>query len=230
MSTTTTLLVVCPQCRKQYQVPVAVAGKKILCKACQAHISVPAAKGPAAKSAAKPGGAAAPAGAAKQAGAPSSAPDAAGEDEWKNFKPYNLLKESDLPRCPFCAAEVEEDQVVCLACGFNRQTRARHDYKMYHPLTANDWILWLLPGIGAALFTLFCIGVIATIFTGVPYFAGIDSIYFSIGNKAIPIYITLGCLVFIYLSGKFAVRRLVLNPTPPLREKHAHEEEEQDEE
>jgi hypothetical protein len=206
-------------------VPGAVAGKKILCKACQAHISVPAAR-----SAAKPGAANTSAGTAKQSAAKSPAADATGEDEWKNFKPYNLLKESDLPRCPFCAAEVEEDQVVCLACGFNRRTRSRHDYKMFHPLTANDWILWLTPGIGAALFALFCIGVIVSVFTHVPYIAGLDSIYFTIGNKAIPIYVTLGCLVFIYLSGNFAIRRLVLNPTPPLREKHAHEEEEKDEE
>jgi hypothetical protein len=228
---TAALLVVCPRCHKQYQVPPVVAGKKILCKNCQAHIPVPAAQPPAKPAAGQPPvarpGAAKP-GVAKPATAtPNASPPA--EDEWKNFKPYELIKESDLPRCPFCAAEVEEDQVVCLACGFNRRTRDRHDYKMYLPLTGMDWFKWLAPGVLSLLLTLMFIGWFLMIYLHVPYIGGLEWMYFSIENKAWPVYLSLFCLMAIFGLGWFTIRRLILNPRPPLVEKFAHEEEEEEE-
>lgn len=215
---TAALLVTCPQCRKQYQVPPVVAGKKILCKNCQAHIPVPAAK-PAAKPAAGQPVVAKPA-----AGTPAAPPPPA-EDEWKNFKPYGMIKESDLPRCPFCAAEVDEEQVVCLACGFNRKTRDRHDYKMYHPLMASDWIKWLAPGVLALILALLHVWWFLMIYFHVPYISALDWMYFTLDNKAWPVYLSLFCLLDIFGLGWFAIRRLILNPRPPLVEKFAHEEE-----
>ncbi|HMP61224.1 MAG TPA: hypothetical protein PKD86_17910, partial [Gemmatales bacterium] len=192
------LLVVCPQCQKKYQVPAVVRGKKILCKNCQAQIPVPAA---AAAAPAPPPASVNPAQAEAQV-----------EDEWKNFKPYDVIRESDLPRCPFCAAEVEEDQIVCLQCGFNRQSRDRHDYKMYHPLTPADWVRWLGPGVAAVIGLTFLIILAQSVFTHAPYNPHLDYIYFTPEYKAIPVYLFLITLLAIFSLGWFAIKRLVINP------------------
>jgi hypothetical protein len=87
-------------------------------------------------------------------------------------------------------------------------------------VTGFDVFVWLLPGIA-------CVLVIAALVTlDLLYILGVDredfgdAWYDFIGGKAIKIWTSIICVFFIYLAGKFAVRRLIFNHTPPEIEEH----------
>src|SRR3954452_14524458 len=99
-----TIDVVCPKCKKTLKAPATAIGKKIKCRHCEEIFPVKAAA-PAAAGPAKP-------------------PAAGGgmEEEWGVIKAYPVERVKDLPRCPHCAWEMEDEEaVVCLHCGYNLQ-------------------------------------------------------------------------------------------------------------
>ena len=165
----TTFVIACPDCGKQVKVTDAHVGKKVKCKECGTvyPVKAPAEAGgkapPPVPGKAKATQAKAPAGKATQAKAPPppvaepEAPadlPAAGykyedEDDENAPKHYTVEQdESNLPRCPFCANEMESpDALICLNCGYNTRTRTRPEVKAVYAPTGGEWTLHLLPGI-----------------------------------------------------------------------------------
>src|SRR6185436_6520369 len=79
------------------------------------------------------------------------------DEEWDDAKPYGVHKDEDKARCPFCASDVEEGQVICLKCGYNLRTRERHSTRVLHVTTGMDYFIWLLPGFICLLVVFGCI-------------------------------------------------------------------------
>jgi DNA-directed RNA polymerase subunit RPC12/RpoP len=129
------------------------------------------------------------------------------ESEGKN--PYQLSDVVLTPRCPQCAAEFEsEDQVICLDCGYNTQTRQRTTLVKTVETTAFERILWLLPGIVCVLVSLALVSLVVYMWI----------IWWDADDWwAKPMKIWGGfILVFIsWILTRFAFKRLILHPSPP---------------
>lgn len=202
----------CPQCNKTLQVPPVLQGKKVRCSGCTATLLVPAAAAPAAAKAA--------AAKAEAPAPPPTKPDGMTNEEWGVITGYGLKKESDAPRCPFCANDLEDErQVVCLNCGYNLLTRDRLPQRVLQPVTLGQHLLWLLPGIACLLVALLFVGLIVAIWTGTPDLSPIYMDWIQT-MKWSRVYSTVACLFVIWSTGYFAFRRLVLNFHPPEVEKH----------
>jgi hypothetical protein len=143
-----TLDVKCPNCAKVLKVPAQLAGKKVKCKGCDTAFPVPA---PGAKPAAAAG---------KPVAAPPPEPvktnpfadDEDELDEQGRVKAMEVLKESDVPRCPHCTVELDPpDAKVCYRCGFNNVTRIKAETKKVIAADATDWMSHLGPGILALI-------------------------------------------------------------------------------
>ncbi len=212
--------VVCGGCQTKYQVPPVLAGKKIRCKNCSATIAIPSAAKAVAKPIAKPTAKAV----AKPIAAKPSPAEAAGlikpaekPEEWGKITGYDVIHEKDLPRCPHCAHDMDEGEIVCLNCGYNTLTRERLDNKVLEATTGGDYFLWLLPGIICLILALFFLFMAQSIFTRFPALDFLDSIdfYYSNTNKGVPVYLAVFFAFDIWGLGYFSFRRLVLNPHPP---------------
>src|SRR5207302_5001730 len=127
-------------------------GKKIRCKSCKATFRV---KEP--KAAAQRGASTAQAG-GTQAAAASSMGYALEDADGKN--PYRMSDVITSSRCPQCAADMEEGDIICLNCGYNTQTRYRVQTVKTYETTVVDRALWLTPGVLCVLLVLVLIGVI----------------------------------------------------------------------
>ncbi len=200
-------------------------GKKIKCKAC-GHIF--AVKGPGSKS--NP----APAKTAKGKPAETTEEDLKKievksfaqqmiEDEFKeDSNPYDVTYMDLRPRCPHCAGEIEEDQVICLNCGYNTRTRTHGTTVRVYGATVFERILWLLPGIACVLAVGGLIALIVYLWMGLRGNADKDPnswLWWFFDNFPTQVYGTAVSLGLIWLAGKFAVKRLILNPNPPERVK-----------
>jgi hypothetical protein len=131
-----TIPVTCPECEKQMQVPAKLAGKKIRCKGCEATILV---KEPKAAKPAPP--------------SPPPPPARPADDDDENADPYAAQKDDlDIPRCPFCAKELDPpDTLICLNCGYDLVQRRRHESRKVHALTKGDYFKHHLPAIACTL-------------------------------------------------------------------------------
>jgi predicted Zn finger-like uncharacterized protein len=238
-----TIVINCPQCDRQIKVPSDAVGKKIRCKNCE-HVFVikpPPAGGGAiseaktrppvpAKKGAKP---------AKEAPADPEPPIKFQDDDDEAGpakKGYGITDLDLGVRCPQCAAEMEnEEQVICLNCGYNKVTRERIRTRKVKEVTGSDKFMWLLPGMLAAFGVLCMIGYCFFHHFALP---GImidnwdqltetksrlealkdDSVGFlqaAVVHPAIEVwlfvFIAFGC----WRTGKFAYKRLIVNPNPP---------------
>jgi hypothetical protein len=211
----TTIVIVCPECKRPVKAPDNVIGKKVRCRFCQAAFV--ARKGPDKPPAGKSAKAPAKASAHKPAKPGKSAHDE--EDEDPN--PYGVTTLDLTPRCPNCANELEsEDAVICLHCGYNTRTREQYKTHKVFDTTLGEYLLWLLPGIACALVVLAVIGF------DVWYLMKIDdmvdkSVWWgeALCHGGIKLWIVIMSLFTIYFTGKFAIKRLVLHPRPPEVEK-----------
>ncbi|MBN9120439.1 MAG: hypothetical protein J0I06_14995 [Planctomycetes bacterium] len=162
----------CPECENPLKVPEQYLGKKIKCKQCE-HAFV--AKDPKGVAPSKPGGVkpskpggnvqpSKPGGASvkvkeeKEEPKPESKPEAAApykfqddddDDGGAKPNPLGVVDEgADIPRCPFCAKELDPpDAVVCIHCGFNNVTRVRAESKKVWAPDSSDWMNHLGPGV-----------------------------------------------------------------------------------
>ena len=224
------ITVTCPECEKQLKASSEVLGKKIRCKACGATFvgraskdaaapaKKPAPKKPAPKQDAKP--------AAPKAPAPS-----ANDDE--DAGAYGVTHEYIGRRCPNCTEPMDEEQVVCIECGYNTTTRERVRRVKINDTTGGDVFWWLLPGIlcviaGIALLTLWLLYVFmvneATFGT-----AAEDVWYDFLGGKGMKIYSGLIALFIIYKCTRFAIKRLIHENRPPEIEDKSKESDNDDE-
>jgi hypothetical protein len=132
--------ITCPNCSTPLKVPEQFAGKKVKCKACQQVLTVPAAQPPA------------PPAAAADHRSPAQKRHAADDDDEHGPKDYGVIKESDAPRCPHCAQELDPpDTKICMHCGYNLLDRRRHEARKVYQNTFGDWLSHLGPAILCAL-------------------------------------------------------------------------------
>jgi hypothetical protein len=227
----TPILIVCPECGKQVKAAENVLGKKVRCKFCQAAFVATKAgaktpghssterenkgksrphtergnekKQPAGKAAAKP--------------AKHSLDDA--EDDDPN--PYRLVDVSLAPRCPDCANEIEEGQVICLHCGYNLRTREKAKTRKVYDQTFADYFFWLLPGIACALVVFSLIGFNVWYLLKINDLIGEEAEWYLYVWRSghIKLWVVIISLFIMWHTGKFAVKRLILNPRPPEIEK-----------
>jgi DNA-directed RNA polymerase subunit RPC12/RpoP len=211
------ILIICPECGKQVKAPEKVLGKKVRCKYCRASFvaSDSGGKTPPSKSA-KPTGKGAKSPADKKTNKPARLRL---DDEEDDPNPYILQDVSLAPRCPDCANEVEEGQVICLHCGYNLRTREKAKTRKIYDQTFKDYFFWLLPGIACALAVFTLIGFNAW------YLAKIDDLvsddWYSAmwSHRGIKTWVVIMSLGLIWLAGRFAVKRLIFHPRPPEVEK-----------
>ena len=205
-----TVTVSCPECDKKIKVPEDALGKKIRCKGCDEVFvaKAPGRKAPAKKAPTK-----------SAAKAPKPAPKKPADEVDEEGNPYGVTDESLGKRCPHCAGEMENDQVVCLECGYNTVTRVSGRTRKVKDVTGGDVFVWLLPGILNAL------GVILLITWDVTYCLKIDdwlegSWWDWLGWLGIKLWMCIFSVFFMYYMAKFAVKRLIFDNVPPEREYH----------
>jgi hypothetical protein len=137
-------------------------------------------------------------------------------------KPYDITELDLAPRCPYCTKEMEsEDAIICLHCGYNTQTRSTPQIKRTYANTGSDQFLWLLPGIVAAVLVAVFLAVIVVLWVLV---SGTSK---SASGEDIPntlvfagkVWGSLISGVGMWIAGRFAIKRLIQNPTPPESEK-----------
>lgn len=229
MSTATTN-VTCSRCKKSYWVPPVLQGKKIKCKQCGQTIPIPmqvqvaqATGSKKAKPAVTTPVAAVEAEKKPEPATPATSAEAGkgqSAQEWGPITSYQLTGTKDPARCPHCAHEMEEGEIVCLNCGYNTVTRERLPNLVLEPNTGQDYFIHLAPGFGALFMCLLSIFWAQMIFTHTPYLAFLDWSFYDSDNKAIPVYMFMFLLLDIWGFGFFAVKRLIFNYTPPDRIKH----------
>ena len=124
---TPTILIVCPECGKQIKAPQNVLGKKVRCKFCQAAFVADADSGKAPPAKPDKANTAKPAKTktAKPAKPKSDVPlnRQLDDEEEDGANPYGLVDVSLAPARPECVNVIDEDQVICLHCGYNLRTR-----------------------------------------------------------------------------------------------------------
>jgi hypothetical protein len=229
-----TLDVACPSCKKAFRVPAEFVGRLIRCKNCQFAFEVPdpSVPKPAKPAAAKPARPAAPAQARPARPADPSAPipfKQEEEEDPKKPKPYVVVHDdADVPRCPFCAKELDPpDTRVCLNCGFNLLDRKRMDAKVVYEHTTGDYFLHWLPAILSfvGIILLFSCG----IFTSVMMRTWMIGSFLDKEEKNVitgqqEFYVKPYCfniwiwVIVLWISYKltrFIIRRLVFNWRPP---------------
>ncbi len=197
-------LLSCPSCKKQLKAPADLLGKKIRCKGCKTVFTVKDPEG-------------------EKAVAEAPIKFADDDEEEGPAKPYGIVDTELGHRCPHCAGEMEEGDVICLHCGYNTETRERHSTKRVIEPTGGDYFVWLLPGIACVVLVLFCIS-----------WDVFQLIYFinyrreHIANEDDRMYVNCGlcCTIWtfvisayvIFKAARFAILRLILHPKPPEKE------------
>jgi len=209
-----TITITCPECDKQLKASSEVLGKKIRCKGCGATFSARAAAGDAAppkkpskkdkEEKAKGGGKS-----AEKAKKPS--------DEGEDENPYGVTEEYLGRRCPDCANAMDEEDVICLHCGYNTTTRQKARTRKVVDITGGDVFMWLLPGILCAIgaITVITLDALYVFMVGEGTVVDPDSWIPDPGKIQPKIYATLIALFIAYKLGYFAVMRLIVHNKPP---------------
>jgi DNA-directed RNA polymerase subunit RPC12/RpoP len=194
------ILITCPDCRKQLNGPAELEGKRVRCKSCGHAFTVKPTRG--AKN-------------LTPAQTASARKERREDQDGKN--PYGLSDILPTHRCPQCAAELEEDAIICVHCGYNTQTRTRHTTLRTYETTAFDRLLWLTPGILAAIGLFVLIGIIGFLWLpfGLLKLAGEGENRAWWGGQWIQIYGSVVCGFLGWGAAVFSYRRLIAHPNPP---------------
>jgi hypothetical protein len=211
----TMIAITCPECKKQLKGPEELLGKQVRCKACKSVFTVKATAPEPEKKKTAPVAAKAKSTSAKKT-APAPAAPAEKPAKKDDALPYQLTDIVLTPRCPQCAAEMDEAAIICLNCGYNTQTRARIQSIRTYETSAAEYLTWLMPGMACALVDLLCLGGVAFIWLVLRRWQ--DDVWWA--HFSIQVYGTFMFLWIGWKAGKFAFKRLILNPTPPERIRH----------
>ncbi len=149
-----------------------------------------------------------------QAIAPIVGKDAKGMDIDGN--PYGVTTLDLTPRCPHCAKEMDEGDIVCLNCGYNTQTRTHARTQRVYYNSGKDWTLWLLPGILCALAVLGIVGFLVWF----EFFPSWQWDPENTNHRGVRIWVFVICAFPTFFALRFAIKRLVFHPRPPDVEKH----------
>jgi hypothetical protein len=142
--------------------------------------------------------------------------------EYADKTPYAVTELDLTPRCPFCAGEMEADAIVCLNCGFNTQSRTHAKTERTYANTPMDQFWWSLPGVLCVLAVFALFGAIGYLWAGLPdpKDAKVKEEWWKEFINPAQVWGTILSLFLIAGAGFFAVKRLILNPTPPEKEKN----------
>jgi DNA-directed RNA polymerase subunit RPC12/RpoP len=223
------ITVTCPECDKQLKASSDVLGKKIRCKACGATFvgraakeapvkEAPVKEAPAKKAPAKKG--------AKPAQKDKPAPSANDDND---IAAYGVTHEYLGRRCPNCTTPLDEEQIVCLECGYHTLTRQRARTVKVVDTTGGDIFLHLLPGILCVVLILIVLTLqlLYIFMVNVEMFN--EAWYDFLGDKMCKIYSSLISALIIYKSGRFAVNRLFINNKPvEVEDKSRDDDEDED--
>jgi hypothetical protein len=221
------MIITCTGCGKKIEGPVSLQGKKIRCKVCATVFTVPAAGAKSAPAEAKARIAeevldVQPVPEEKKEEAPVIALMQDDEDaDGKN--PYGVTDHKFAPRCPHCANDMDEGDVVCLHCGYNIETRERFRTVKTIEHTGLDWTLWLAPGILCVIADFILLGCIILFWTLFPWLQNVkfkDDWYGDVFGFWAQIWGTVICLFLMFFAGRFAIKRLIMHPRPPEKYKH----------
>jgi hypothetical protein len=188
-----TITITCPECEKPLKIPSDALGKKVRCKGCE---TIFPARAPTDK-----------------AGKPAKGGKPAEPDD--DASPYTLREEYLGRRCPQCANAMEEEDRICLHCGYDTITREAPRIRKVRETTGGDVFLWLLPGILCTILVFTLIGFDVFYWVAISRETFGDVWYDFLGSLGMKVYTTVIILWIIYKAGKFAVIRLILNYTPP---------------
>jgi hypothetical protein len=215
-----TVVITCPECDKQITAPATLEGKKIRCKGCGNTFVVRTSAAeeeetaPPAKPAAKPKPAPQPAGPKAKEKIKAKSPSRPADDDDPN--PYKVTDMDLRPRCPHCAGEMEEGDVICLHCGYNTQTRIRANTKVTIEHDFFDWFMHLLP---VALCILVFIGMIGNIVFLLLFFTPIIEAHkeewWNFGPRAMQLWGCIFSLAIMFFCARFVIKRLVWDLHPP---------------
>jgi ribosomal protein S27E len=213
-----TLEITCPDCEKGMNLPADMAGKKVRCKAC-GHVFRVEASGPGGKVQAK-SVKAKPDPKAKPKPDPKAKPKPKNLDDDDDPNPYGLTEEYLGPRCPHCATAMEEEDIICLHCGYNTQKRERTATRKVFERTGLDWFLWLFPAIMCVIIILMLVGGDIWYVMKVPTEAdNEDFLKWALFHKGVKLWVVIATLFAIFFCARFAFKRLIFHPLPPEREK-----------
>lgn len=226
-----TLAITCPNCRNQLKVPAEFVGKLIKCKNCQTPFEVMDPNAPKPAKAAKPVAAKPPAAKSAKpaedvlAFAEEPKPTQPDDD---NPNPYGVVKESDAPRCPFCAMELDPpDTRICMHCGYNLLERKRHESRKVYESTTGDYILHWLPAIALLLFVIILITVNTICWLNM--YSWLSGSFLERDDKnpitlereyyvkpwCFSLWISIFSAFAIFYSVRFIIRRMIFNWRPP---------------
>jgi DNA-directed RNA polymerase subunit RPC12/RpoP len=213
-----TIDIACSECKKQMKVPADLAGRTIRCKACGHAFVVKAAKAPAKAAKATAAKKPAPKGSPAKDDAPKPPAQKVYSESEVDPNPYVVTDLDLTPRCPYCTHEMEEGDIVCLACGYNTETRIRASTTKTVENTGMDWFLWLLPPI-LCIFTIF--GLIGFDLWICLYLkAAVENEwYWFVAYGGVRLWIVIFSLFFMFFAARFAFKRLVFHLRPPERVK-----------
>jgi predicted Zn finger-like uncharacterized protein len=215
----TPLAISCPACKKQYQVPVEAAGKKVRCKACGQSFVVPSGADNVVHAAPAAPAKTAP---AKRAGLAAKKTYDTQEEEKVDLDPYDVTESDVKARCPHCAKELsEEHAVVCIHCGYDIRIRSQRQTKRTLETTFQDRVQWMMPGVLCLITAVVFAGIILFLWFGLtPLIQGrYKSAWFSfVDAKMWKVWGSVFCGFGAFFTGRFAFERLILHPNPPEEE------------
>ena len=223
----------CPTCGKSFNVPVQYAGKTIRCKECDNTFKVPAAKPPRAAKVAKPAKPVdeeadlIPFKEEESPPKPKASRYDDDEDE-ENDNPYGLITAGeDIPRCPFCAAELDPpDTKVCLSCGYDMLQRRRRETLAVYEITPMNYFVHWLPAIACIFVIIVVVAVDVLAFMNMrDWLTGslmdmeekdelTDKQKFYLPPYCFNLWVGIFSAFIIFMCARFAIRRLILNWKP----------------
>ena len=199
--------IVCPECAKQFPAPEEIVGRKIRCKNCSKVFIAKKAKDVTLSK--------------KKAEPDTGIIPFKDDDDEGDGKPYEVTSIDLAPRCPSCANELEsEEDKVCLVCGFNLETRTATETKRIKEASGGDIFWWLFPGILAAVYFFMQLGVcISQLVWRLAWIPEdpTDRLTINFVN-GVTLWQCLLSVWLMYLSGKFAIKRLIFDNKPPEQE------------
>ncbi|HZU34892.1 MAG TPA: hypothetical protein VFA18_03235 [Gemmataceae bacterium] len=131
--------------------------------------------------------------------------------------PYGVTTLDLTPRCPHCAKDMEEGDIICLHCGYNTMSRSHARTKRVHHTTSGDWIGWLGPAIACALAFLGLVGF--SLWFDLSYAPSLAPDWSDDNIRGVRIWVPVVCAFPAWFALVFAVKRLIIHPRPPEIEK-----------
>mgnify|MGYP002784787848 CR=1 FL=1 len=206
------LIVTCPECKKRFKPKTDVRGKKVKCPSCKSIVAVPAddKKSEAVKSG-KPEPEAAPAAAAA---APEPAPEKVYDDFEADPNPYGVKDVPLVPRCPNCTEEMGKHDIICLKCGYNTLTREWGKTEKTIAVTYGKQLKYLLPAIGAAVFSIGSIIFLVYYSVASPYHVADVPVLNLTDHESLRMWTTVIFLGWLWGAGLFCFKKFIEKPKP----------------